>query len=197
MKIKILWPGKTRNEAIRRVQEFYLERIGHLVKCEIIEIKEARGISERYENKIKTVEAEGFEKNSKDSYIICLSHEGKEMSSVESIPDAPKDKQLQAIRSLARATKSSVDLKKIASKQEASRVIEELIAKRGGRPASNGNELKDRKCGYGLATKLIFGKYLKLERNHVGSEQFWKEVDEFYSQYMEHQGRAIRPGSCV
>ncbi len=53
------------------------------MKCEVIEIREARGISEKYENKIKTVEAEGFEKNSKDSYIICLSHEGREMSSTE------------------------------------------------------------------------------------------------------------------
>jgi 23S rRNA (pseudouridine1915-N3)-methyltransferase len=83
MKIKIIWPGKTRNEAIRSVQEFYLERIGHLVNCEVVEIKEARGISERYEKKIKSFEAEGFEKKSKDSYIICLSHRGKDMSSTE------------------------------------------------------------------------------------------------------------------
>ena len=76
-------------------------------------------------------------------------------------------------------------------------MIEELIAKRNGGTASNGSDLKDRKCGYGLATKLIFGKYLEAGKNHMGSEQFWKEVDEFYSQYMEHQGRAIRPGSSI
>ncbi len=83
MKLKILWPGKTRNKQINSLQEFYLKRINQLVTCQIIETKEAKGIEEKFEKKIKNLEAAGLEKHIKDDYIICLSDQGKEMSSVE------------------------------------------------------------------------------------------------------------------
>ena len=83
MKLKILWPGKTRNIEIRSLQEFYLRRISQLAPCELIETKEAKGIPERFASKIKKIEAFGLEKYFKDDYIICLFHEGKEMSSIE------------------------------------------------------------------------------------------------------------------
>lgn len=83
MKLKILWPGKTRNRDLKGLQEYYFQKINHLEKCEIVEIKEAKGIAERYARRIKDVEAAGFEKQLKDEYIICLSHKGREMNSVE------------------------------------------------------------------------------------------------------------------
>ena len=46
MDIKLLWPGKTKNAAIRDLQEFYLKRIGELASCRIVETAEAR---RRYE----------------------------------------------------------------------------------------------------------------------------------------------------
>jgi 23S rRNA (pseudouridine1915-N3)-methyltransferase len=81
MKIKILWPGKTLNKDIRSLQTFYLERINKLEKIELIETREARGIAEKYPEKIKEIEAAGLEKHLKDDYIICLFDKGREMSS--------------------------------------------------------------------------------------------------------------------
>lgn len=81
MKLKILWPGKTNNKAIRDLQEFYLDKIDRLGKFKLIETQEAKGIPEKYSERIKEIEAKGFEKYLKDDYIICLFDRGKEMSS--------------------------------------------------------------------------------------------------------------------
>jgi len=109
----------------------------------------------------------------------------------------PTEKQLNAIRKLARATKSSVDLNKITTKQEASRILDELIAKRNAKSNSNnGNELRDRKAAYGLATKLVFRKYIEFNnRDYREGSEFWKEVDELYQQYLQHLDRAVKLGS--
>jgi 23S rRNA (pseudouridine1915-N3)-methyltransferase len=83
MRIRILWPGKTHNRDIRNLQQFYLERINQLEKCELIETKTAKGISEKFAQKIMDTEATDLEKHFKNDYIICLFHEGKEMDSFE------------------------------------------------------------------------------------------------------------------
>lgn len=83
MKYRVLWPGRTKNTEIRKLQEFYLERINHLEPCEIIETREARGIEERFGEKIKEIESKGLEKHFGDDYIICLSERGNEMSSLD------------------------------------------------------------------------------------------------------------------
>jgi len=78
-----MWPGKTRHAAIKQLQEFYVRRINQLEHCEIIETKEARGIPEKEEDRIKEIESEGLEKHLKNDYIICLFDKGKEMNSQE------------------------------------------------------------------------------------------------------------------
>jgi len=83
MRIRILWPGKTKNREIRNLQEFYLERIKHMASAEIIQTKEAKGINEKNTDRIKEIEAKGLEKHLRDVYIICLFDGGKEMSSLE------------------------------------------------------------------------------------------------------------------
>jgi 23S rRNA (pseudouridine1915-N3)-methyltransferase len=83
MKLKILWPGKTRNRSLKELQDFYLKKINKLESCELIETKEARGLPERVEKKILAKEAHGLEKHIKDDYIICLFDKGKEMNSEE------------------------------------------------------------------------------------------------------------------
>ena len=82
MKITILWPGRTRNSDIKRVEDFYLKKIGRMSKCELIITREARGIDERNEKKIKANEAKGLEKHFGKDYIICLAENGREMSSM-------------------------------------------------------------------------------------------------------------------
>jgi len=81
MKLKILWPGRTRNKDLRGLQDFYLKRIEELIPCRLIETPEARGLAERFSQKILEREARGLEKHFKDDYIVCLFDEGKEMTS--------------------------------------------------------------------------------------------------------------------
>ncbi len=83
MKLKILWPGRTRNREVKNLQDDYLKKIGYLNKCELIETKETRGISEKHKIKIMDQEAQGLEKHFGNDYIICLNDTGKEMSSKE------------------------------------------------------------------------------------------------------------------
>lgn len=83
MDIRFLWPGRTKNEALRELQAFYLAKISRMNPCEIVETAEARGVTERFEKKILEIEARGLEKRFKDDYIVCLSDRGRHMSSVE------------------------------------------------------------------------------------------------------------------
>jgi 23S rRNA (pseudouridine1915-N3)-methyltransferase len=83
MKIKILWPGKTRDRNMNDIQDSYLAKINKLERCQLIETKEARGLAEKEEKKILAIEAKGLEKHLKGDYIICLFDRGKEMDSEE------------------------------------------------------------------------------------------------------------------
>ena len=82
-RLRILWPGKTRIREWKTLQEFYLARIRQLEPCELVEVKEARGLEDRQAEKIMQIEAKNLEKHLRDDYIICLFDRGKEMSSEE------------------------------------------------------------------------------------------------------------------
>jgi 23S rRNA (pseudouridine1915-N3)-methyltransferase len=83
MNLKIMWPGKTKHRDFRRLQGFYLERIQQLANCQLTETKEAKGIEEKFGDRIKEIEAQALEKYLKDDYIICLSDDGQEMNSFD------------------------------------------------------------------------------------------------------------------
>jgi 23S rRNA (pseudouridine1915-N3)-methyltransferase len=83
VKLKVLWPGKTRNVDIKGLQDYYLRRINQIESCELVETKDVRGLSEKDGERIKEKEAQGLEKHFKDDYIICLFDRGKEMNSEE------------------------------------------------------------------------------------------------------------------
>ena len=80
-RLRILWPGKTRDLDWRALQEFYLRRIRQLAPCEVVETREARGLEDSQSARIKEIEAASLEKRLKDDYIICLSDGGKTMTS--------------------------------------------------------------------------------------------------------------------
>lgn len=83
MKIRLLWPGKTKNNEIRNLQDRYVRKINRMAKCEVVETKEAKGLDESERKKILEIEAKNLENQLKDDYIICLSERGQEMSSRE------------------------------------------------------------------------------------------------------------------
>ncbi len=83
MRLKILWPGKTKSPEARALQEFYASRIAILADLEIVETREARGIEEKYPERIKEMEARGLEKHLEGVYSICLLDRGRELTSEE------------------------------------------------------------------------------------------------------------------
>jgi 23S rRNA (pseudouridine1915-N3)-methyltransferase len=83
MRLRFLWPGKTKGPEFRGLQGFYEARIRTLASVEIIETREARGLEERHVAKIKDLEARGLEKHLDGAYVICLDGRGKEMTSDE------------------------------------------------------------------------------------------------------------------
>lgn len=83
MRLKFLWPGKTKNPDLRGLQGFYEARIRSLAGLETIETREARGLEEKHAEKIKDLEARGLERHLEGAYVICLDERGREMSSTE------------------------------------------------------------------------------------------------------------------
>ena len=83
MRLRFLWPGRTKNPEFRGLQDFYEARIRSLAAVEIIETREARGLEEKQAARIKDVEARGLEKHLEGAYVICCDDHGKEMTSDE------------------------------------------------------------------------------------------------------------------
>lgn len=99
MELIFLWPGKTRGEHFRALQEEYLNKIRQFSRARIIETAEARGLEEKWMEKILEKEAKGLEKYLQDGYIICLSDKGKEMTS-EQLARFIEDKAMTSARKL-------------------------------------------------------------------------------------------------
>jgi 23S rRNA (pseudouridine1915-N3)-methyltransferase len=80
MKIRFIWPGKTRNEHLRALLDEYLKRLGRFVRCEVVETRDFAG-SDRT----------SLEKESErllaaipdDSVMLLLDVQGREWSSPE------------------------------------------------------------------------------------------------------------------
>lgn len=83
MRLKFLWPGRTKGPEFRGLQAFYEARIRSLASCEIVETRAARGLEDKHVGKIKDLEARGLEKHLEGAYVICLDGRGKEMTSAE------------------------------------------------------------------------------------------------------------------
>ncbi len=83
MRLKFLWPGKTKSPEMRALVDFYAGRIGTMAQVEIVETREARGLDERSPAKVMEMEARGLEKHLEGVYSICLLDDGKEMTSGE------------------------------------------------------------------------------------------------------------------
>ncbi len=76
MKFRFIWIGKTRNKHWRGLQDEYLGRLEHFVKCSIVEVKE----SAPHEG--PEAEAKKFLKHwPQDSYVVLLDVNGRALSS--------------------------------------------------------------------------------------------------------------------
>lgn len=80
MRIRLIWPGKTKDEHLRALVDEYLKRLQRFVRCEVIETREVRG-SDR-----ASVEKESgriLEAIPTNSIAILLDVNGREWSSHE------------------------------------------------------------------------------------------------------------------
>ena len=80
MRIRFIWPGKTKDEHLRALVNEYLKRLQRFVRCEVIETREVRG-SDR-----SSVEKESrriLEAIPTSSVAILLDVKGREWSSHE------------------------------------------------------------------------------------------------------------------
>ncbi len=78
MKFRFIWIGKTRDKNYRALQDEYLQRLSHFVRCEAIEIKDSAP------HESKETEGKRFaEKLNQTSFVCLLDVTGKSISSPE------------------------------------------------------------------------------------------------------------------
>ncbi len=85
MKFRFLWVGKTRNKNYLALQDEYLQRLSHFVKCEVIEVRDASS----HEGK----EIEGkriLEKLNQTPFVCLLDVTGRGISSHDLAKDIEK-----------------------------------------------------------------------------------------------------------
>jgi 23S rRNA (pseudouridine1915-N3)-methyltransferase len=91
MKFRFIWIGKTKDKNWRALQEEYLQRLSHFVKCEIVEIKDSAP-HEGPEIEGKRI----LEILNQKSFVVLLDVEGQTLSS----PDLAKTVEKWQMRSL-------------------------------------------------------------------------------------------------
>jgi len=79
MKIRFIWPGKTKDERLRSLIEDYGKRLSRFTRCEVIEVRESRTRDRAAVNKesLRILEAIA------DSTLVMLDLNGREWSSQE------------------------------------------------------------------------------------------------------------------
>ncbi len=78
MKFRFVWIGKTRDKNWRALQEEYLARLSHFVRCEIAEIKDSAGRED------KEIEGKRILEIVNQSQFVCLLDvQGRSVSSHE------------------------------------------------------------------------------------------------------------------
>ena len=78
MRLRFIWVGKTRNKNYRQLQEEYLGRLAHFVKCETVEVRDsALGDTKEIEGK------RILEKLNQTSFVCLLDVTGGSVSSTE------------------------------------------------------------------------------------------------------------------
>ena len=85
MKFRFVWIGKTKDKNYRALQDEYLLRLSHFVKCDVVEIRD----SAPHETK----EIEGkriLEKLNQSSFVCLLDVLGRKLSSHELAKDVEK-----------------------------------------------------------------------------------------------------------
>ena len=76
MKFRFLWVGKTRNKNYLALQDEYLQRLSHFVKCETVEVRDLRDGKESEGKRL-------VEKVNPNSLVCLLDVTGRSLSSLD------------------------------------------------------------------------------------------------------------------
>lgn len=82
MKLRILWPGKTRKDYYRSAIDDYATRIRKFASLEIVEVREAEFTEHQREKRIRS-EGKQLAKQRKSQSIVVLDRQGQMMTSEE------------------------------------------------------------------------------------------------------------------
>src|SRR5258706_6799976 len=66
MKFRFIWIGKTRDKNYRALQDEYLQRLSHFVKCEVVEIRDSAP------HETKETEGKRILEKLNQSSVVCL-----------------------------------------------------------------------------------------------------------------------------
>ena len=82
MHVKLIWVGKTRSPSLRALAADYLERLRHLIPCDIAEAKDAQRGSTRTRGQILSSEGAAIAKLLRaDSRVVILEDTGTQLTS--------------------------------------------------------------------------------------------------------------------
>ena len=110
----------------------------------------------------------------------------------------PTEKQLRYLGRLVKAAGRTTNLADL-SKNEASALIDELSNNgqntkgvlNNGTHESGSYDERDRKAAFGMATKLVYQRYLTIGAVPPNGEGFWKKVREFFEEYEKERERVF------
>ena len=80
MKLRFIWPGKTKDERLRSLIDEYVKRLSRFARCEVVEIKEART---RDQAAINRESARILEAIGDSTLAVLLDLNGRDWSSQE------------------------------------------------------------------------------------------------------------------
>ena len=80
MKVRFIWPGKTKDERLRSLIDEYLMRLSRFTRCEVVEVKESRT---RDAAALAKESARVLEAVSDGALAVLLDLNGRELSSQE------------------------------------------------------------------------------------------------------------------
>ena len=97
MRLKFIWPGKTKDERLRSLIEDYLRRLSRFTRCDVVEVKESRTRDAAAVNKesVRILDAIG------DSTLaVLLDLNGREWSS-QALADQVKRWEIEGTKEVA------------------------------------------------------------------------------------------------
>ena len=84
MKLAIIWVGKTSTDYISKAIDTYVQRIGHYMPIEVIEVADVKNAKNMDVAQLREKEGELIIKQLRaDDYVVFLDDKGKQMSSTE------------------------------------------------------------------------------------------------------------------